>query len=86
MYKWKTKIPKIRKAISNIRFYLALDLKLIDNKLNSLIDELWKAILSEVKENELELVDIYEIDCDLGLTFDKCGNITCRNYHLDKLK
>ena len=60
-YKWKTKIPKVRQAISNIRFYLALESGISSDekgKIMELVDILWKSILEEVDENKLEKVEI----------------------------
>ena len=54
-YKWETRIPKIRQSISNVRFYL-MEPGNEDEKLSSLIDDLWESILDEVEENELEEV------------------------------
>lgn len=58
-FAWQTKIPKIRQAISNVRFYLELDSTISSEekeKIIELVDLLWKSILDEVDENELKEV------------------------------
>ena len=50
---WQTTIPKIRRSISNIHFYLELESTISKEekeKITSLLDDLWKSILEETND------------------------------------